>query len=136
MSKQNGVKTWLESVIISFHLIFKEFRVSLSKTACPPFQMVNWARCLVCHIFCCFRGSFIFFLQFSFPYVLKEYNIFDLCTLVLIEALRLRLIFLLSKRSPFCSKYEFSVLNCYTFLSHCMLNCYIFCLSLCYHGQS
>ena len=108
------------------HLIFKECNwVCTSKIPSPPFQMGNWAKCLTCRIYSLlqrkFNSLFSIFIQiyFAIAYIWPTYHSFDLRISFTVA------IFSLSKRAKFCRKYEFS-----------LLNCHLFCLSSCYHGQN
>ena len=100
------------------HLILKKFHwLSISKVPIRPFQMGSWARSLGGCTFCFSRVNFIFcilcsiFSQIYFGIVCiwLLYHKFD-------KKIWFTVIFFLSKRATFCSKYEFSFLNCYIFV--------------------
>ena len=95
------------------HLSFKEFYwLSMPKIPCPPFQMGSWAMFLGGRIFLLQQRklyvlfSVFFQTYFGIVYIWPTYNSFD-------QRIWFTIIFFLSRRATFRSKYEFSLLNSY-----------------------
>ena len=97
--------------------------VSMSKISVPPFQMrpelgAGRSYFLLLQRKLFIRSSLFFQIHFGITYIWSIDHSFDL-------KIWFTVIFFLSKRVAFCSKYEFS-----------LLNFHIFCLSFWYQGQN
>ena len=90
----------------------KEFcRISVENIQSTFLNIGSSARCLGGLIFCWSRGNWLFFFQFFFldtfwnSIYLSIYHSLD-------QRIWFMVMFFLSTRAAFCSKYEFSLLNC------------------------
>ena len=85
---------------LRIHFIFILFNsVSRPKISIPPLQMDSWAMCLRGYTFSSSRGNCIFFLQFTFWYILEYYK-FGLCMYHSLEKrIWFTIIFLLLKKT-------------------------------------